>query len=169
MNRIEVLMHCKTGQGTFIAVFEEQTPQKWYANEAKIIQKPKSGLWQKLRSAFEVPPTQSAPPKTTEHFTGTFYMGKMRCPYCGSESFVRCNKCGGMTCMPKGSKEFKCQECGVTGKITGSISKVSGNKSETNNSNNVKPTANNANSTKFTKPTGGANNVKPPKAPWQQG
>ena len=160
MNKIEVIMHCKTGKGSYITVFEEETPQKWYANEARKIEKPKSGLWQKIRSAFELPTEQQAPKRTTEHISGTFYMGKMRCPYCGNENFIKCRKCGEMTCSPRGATEFKCQSCGNAGKISGTISKVSASKSESANGVNRKTT---------TPPSDNANKPKPPKAPWQQG
>lgn len=47
-----------------------------------------------------------------------------RCPYCGAESFVRCGKCGKLTCYDEANGLFKCAHCGNSGPVSGSIEKI---------------------------------------------
>lgn len=49
-----------------------------------------------------------------------------RCPYCGNESYVRCGRCGNITCKPTGVKTFTCAHCGNSGTIGGVITKIDG-------------------------------------------
>lgn len=45
-----------------------------------------------------------------------------KCPWCGNTDFVRCGKCGKITCHDSRSDDFSCVHCGNSGKISGSIS-----------------------------------------------
>lgn len=43
-----------------------------------------------------------------------------RCPWCGNKDYVRCGRCGNLTCYRDG--DFECAYCGNVGKVTGTIS-----------------------------------------------
>ena len=47
-----------------------------------------------------------------------------KCPYCGNTAFVKCGKCGNITCLKGDAKNFKCAYCGNSGKITGYIERI---------------------------------------------
>lgn len=50
-----------------------------------------------------------------------------RCPYCGNTVFVRCGKCGKLTCYP-GKGTFACDHCGNRGEVNGTIDSLEGDK-----------------------------------------
>lgn len=39
------------------------------------------------------------------------------CPYCEEKYWVKCGRCGKLTCYDGTETEFKCEWCGATGKI----------------------------------------------------
>ena len=127
--KMETKMYCQTGKGAFIAVFEELQSEKWYAMEAKPLEeKPaqKPSLFQRIGLAFSSKPTTTYnPPK--QRVKGGFFIGDMKCPYCGNKSFVKCGNCGELTCFPEGGTRFKCIPCGNQGEISGTISNMNGN------------------------------------------
>lgn len=43
------------------------------------------------------------------------------CPYCGLKSIVRCNRCGGVSCLAEESQTFACPYCGSRGEVNGRI------------------------------------------------
>lgn len=45
------------------------------------------------------------------------------CPYCGGNGFVRCGKCGKLSCWGEEGALFSCQHCGHTSKIGMSTNK----------------------------------------------
>ena len=45
-----------------------------------------------------------------------------KCPWCGNTDFVRCGRCGKITCHDANKDTFSCVHCGNTGKISGVIS-----------------------------------------------
>ncbi|MBQ7373979.1 MAG: hypothetical protein IJW64_05405 [Clostridia bacterium] len=128
--KMETKMYCQTGKGAFIAVFEELKSEEWYSMEAKPLppEKPaqKQSFFQKLGLAFSSKPTTTTynPPK--KHVKGAFFIGDMKCPFCGNKSFVKCGSCGELTCFPEGGKRFKCIPCGNEGEISGTISDMDG-------------------------------------------
>lgn len=132
--KMETKMYCQTGKGAFIAVFEELEREEWYAMEAKPLpveqpaEKPagKPSLLQRLGLAFSSKPTTPSynPPK--KHVKGAFFMGDMKCPFCGNQGFVKCGACGELTCFPENGKHFKCIPCGNEGEVSGTISDMDG-------------------------------------------
>lgn len=48
-----------------------------------------------------------------------------KCPYCGNIDFVRCGACSKLTCY-LGSGKFRCDHCGNTGEVTGTIESLEG-------------------------------------------
>ena len=50
-----------------------------------------------------------------------------KCPHCGNTEFVRCGRCGKLTCY-SGSGKFTCDHCGNTGEVSGTIDSLEGNK-----------------------------------------
>lgn len=50
-----------------------------------------------------------------------------QCPHCGNKSFVRCGGCGKLTCKSTDTDMFSCAHCGRSGRVTGTISTISGN------------------------------------------
>lgn len=130
--KMETKMYCQTGKGAFIAVFEEVNREEWYAMEAKPLpqEKPeKQSFFQKIGLAFSSKPTTTYnPPK--KQVKGAFFIGDMKCPFCGNKSFVKCGACGELTCFPEGGKKFKCIPCGNEGEISGTISDMDGNVNE---------------------------------------
>lgn len=47
-----------------------------------------------------------------------------RCPYCGNDAYVRCGKCGKLTC--NSSDYFTCAYCGNSGTVSGQIKSQEG-------------------------------------------
>ena len=47
---------------------------------------------------------------------------QFRCPWCGNDSFVKCGKCGHLTCYDVNSGVFNCAYCGNKGRVSGSLS-----------------------------------------------
>lgn len=56
--------------------------------------------------------------KITKRRTGPQY----KCPWCRNTDFVRCGRCGKITCHDIKTDTFSCAHCGNNGKITGTIS-----------------------------------------------
>lgn len=50
-----------------------------------------------------------------------------KCPHCGNTEFVRCGRCGKLTCY-SGSGNFTCDHCSNTGEVSGTIDSLEGNK-----------------------------------------
>lgn len=50
-----------------------------------------------------------------------------KCPFCGNKEFVRCGKCAKLTCY-SGMGMFKCDYCGNTGNVDGTIGIIEGDK-----------------------------------------
>lgn len=50
-----------------------------------------------------------------------------KCPHCGNTEFVRCGRCGKLTCY-SGNGNFTCDHCGNTGEVSGTIESLEGNK-----------------------------------------
>lgn len=48
-----------------------------------------------------------------------------KCPYCGNTEFVRCGRCGKLTCY-SGEGEFVCDHCSNVGGVNGSIDSIEG-------------------------------------------
>jgi hypothetical protein len=57
--------------------------------------------------------------------TGSFGIaaGYLGCPDCGNRDYVRCNRCGGLTCW-YGSSDFLCMTCGLRAAVSGGIAEV---------------------------------------------
>ena len=53
----------------------------------------------------------------TINYTGELDEEYPGCPYCESKSFIRCGKCGKLTCNV-GQSYFHCTWCGSSGKIS---------------------------------------------------
>lgn len=127
--KMEVKMYCQTGKGAFIAVFEELKPEEWYSMEAKMLPPPppaqKPSFLQKIGLMKSPEPVRSAPQKKMQ-VKGAFFIGDMKCPFCGNTSFVKCGSCGELTCFPADGKYFKCIPCGNSGEVSGTISDMSG-------------------------------------------
>lgn len=49
-----------------------------------------------------------------------------KCPYCGSDGFVRCGQCRKLTCYAGGGS-FTCDHCGHKGQVGGTIESLEGN------------------------------------------
>ena len=130
--KMETKMYCQSGKGAFIAVFEELSSEHWYAMEAKPLpeEKPsKPSFLQRLGMALSSKPTTTYnPPK--RHVKGAFFIGDMRCPFCGNSSFIKCGSCGELTCFKEGGTHFKCIPCGNQGEVSGTISDMDGNVNE---------------------------------------
>ncbi len=47
---------------------------------------------------------------------------RYNCPWCGNDSYVKCGKCGKLTCYESETKKFLCAHCGNSGEVSGSIS-----------------------------------------------
>lgn len=47
-----------------------------------------------------------------------------KCPDCGNRGFVRCGKCGKLTCYSNEGR-FTCAHCGNSGNVEGSIEEIS--------------------------------------------
>lgn len=45
-----------------------------------------------------------------------------KCPWCGNTDFVRCGRCGKITCHSVFDENFSCVHCGNAGKVNGVIS-----------------------------------------------
>ena len=45
-----------------------------------------------------------------------------KCPWCGNTDFVKCGRCGKITCHKTNTSEFSCVHCGNSGKVSGTIS-----------------------------------------------
>jgi len=136
--KFEVKMHCRTGKGAFIAVFEEMKPNEWWSMEAKPLPAPqpdkKQSLLQRLGFVKKTEPPKQEPQNKTQ-IQGAIYIGEMRCPYCGNESFVRCGVCGEYTCLPgEPQKTYKCAACGAEGPIDGVMTDLSGDMGDNQNS-----------------------------------
>lgn len=54
--------------------------------------------------------------------TATKVGPQYKCPWCGNTSYVRCGRCGKLTCYDDRTDTFTCGHCGNRGKITGTIS-----------------------------------------------
>lgn len=50
---------------------------------------------------------------------------QFKCPHCGNRDFVKCGRCGELTCYD-GSGSFTCKHCGNQGKVTGHIKDLTG-------------------------------------------
>lgn len=136
--KVEVKMHCSSGRGDFIAIFEETNPEKWVAMEAKLIPPPQKQSFLERVGNFISSSGQSFgsqgsyTPFITQsqvQMKGSFYNGDMKCPFCGKNSFVKCGRCGELSCHRSGDNSFKCP-CGNSGTISGTISDMEG---QTNN------------------------------------
>lgn len=135
-NKIDVLITCKDGKHRFQVTFEEKEPLKWHGVAVKslaplsfvermMLKKERSDGGGAL-SLFKRPQQQSS----MANVKGEFFMDQIRCPTCGSDGFVKCGKCGELTCHVYGESYFKCASCDNEGTVSGTIDNLSGNTSK---------------------------------------
>ena len=125
MNVMMYCCHSVKQNKKYTAKFEEREAGKWSGISTEKI--PEPTLFQRLGLTSK-PQSQ---PAAQMDMKGIFYIGSHRCPYCGNDGFVRCNGCGSLSCKPSCADTFHCGGCGVDGKITGKIEKLSGSSTET--------------------------------------
>ena len=130
-NRIDVVIYCRKGKHRYQATFEEQAPAKWYGVAAKALEP--ITLFEKMKLKKEHTNVSIYKSKMMQNplgsADGTFYSGSLMCPNCGCTSFVKCSKCGELTCHPLGGSTFKCAVCGNEGNVSGHIKSMSGSTS----------------------------------------
>jgi hypothetical protein len=49
-----------------------------------------------------------------------------RCPYCGASDYVQCGRCNGLGCWDPSWEIFRCQRCGNSGPVDGTIDRLTG-------------------------------------------
>ena len=85
------------------------------------LEKRKDNIWY-CNWAFKISESSAA----KEGYNDTVISGKMAldpeypgCPYCGSETWFQCDKCGKVTCTPEkdGEEGVKCAWCGDVDKV----------------------------------------------------
>lgn len=115
--KIEVQMHCLTGKGEFLAIFEEKNPEEWYWIDSKMVPRApekKTSFLSKIGLSFGKKEKDQPKSNATKPVVrGMFYLDTGRCPYCESGSFIQCS-CGEYTCLSEEAKISKCFSCGNT-------------------------------------------------------
>ena len=141
---INLTIYCsrKTG-GRYKAYFEERMTGKWYGIKAESlpalsyfervglknsVKSSKNNSGTLLKKISFAPKTES----TSKTVRGAFYSGVLKCPDCGNTGYVKCNVCSELTCYD-GSGHFICAVCGNSGNVSGHISDLNGNSSNSNN------------------------------------
>lgn len=113
-------MHCQKTKGKYEAFFEEKQPKQWYGVRAE---KFHESLLNKLSLKFNAERHAEAENSSPANdYEGTFFSGDMKCPYCGNDGFVKCGRCGELTCWNSSTNHFVCAACGNSGKVEGTIS-----------------------------------------------
>lgn len=133
---INLIIYCQNGKGRYRAYFEERVHGHWYGIRSEKMpdlsffeklslknQHKKSSSGSLALKSFKVSNTSAG-----GNFSGEFYSGSLRCPTCGNSNFVKCHRCGELTCW-NGKSNFVCAVCGNSGEVKGTISDVSANSS----------------------------------------
>lgn len=73
-------------------------------------------------------PGSVIPPNGNGQTSGAFGTapGYAGCPYCRADGFVLCGRCNELGCHDDSWEIFNCPRCGNSGRITGTIDKLSG-------------------------------------------
>ena len=98
--RNELLLRCQHNRQLFCTAIEEQTRNRW-----------------KLLYSFEVEECVADCVGEQDRITGVFENGDRYhgCPYCHSQQFVVCGKCGKLTCW--NGEGYRCAWCGTKGDV----------------------------------------------------
>ncbi len=129
---INLVIYCQNGRGRYRAYFEEQQPKQWYGIRAE--QMPDLSIFERslknqnsknFGDSLAVKYPAAGNTSAEESYSGAFYSGCLKCPTCGNTGFVKCGRCGELTCWNEG--HFVCAACGNSGEVTGTISDVNAN------------------------------------------
>ncbi|UAC00107.1 hypothetical protein Dvina_19825 [Dactylosporangium vinaceum] len=110
MDSLRVRFHCSADQSTRTATFSRVDGEYQIVDVSSAPAATSHATW----SGDELPVNGS-------FGTSATYVG---CPGCGSDGFVCCGSCGGLSCWCTREEQFTCGRCGNVGPVSGGITSI---------------------------------------------